>query len=57
MTEGTSLGLESYFDGGHVANGSRGEEGVVRELADSWRWAEGGVMAVFVCRQKWGIDV
>ena len=57
MTEGTSLGLESYFDGGHVANGRRGEEGVVRELADSWRWAEGGVMAVFVCRHKWGIDV
>ena len=57
MAEGASLGLESYFDGGHVANGRRGEEYVVRELADSWRWAEGGVMVVFVCRQKGNIDV
>ena len=40
MTEGASLGLEAYFDGDHVANGRRGEEYVVRELADSWRWAE-----------------
>ena len=57
MTEGASLGLEAYFDGDHVANGRRGEGRVVRELADSWRWAEGGIMVVFVCRQKGGIDV
>lgn len=40
MAEGASLGLESYFDGDHVANGRRGEGCVVRELADSWRWLE-----------------
>lgn len=57
MAEGASLGLESYFDRDHVANGRRGEGCVVRELADSWRWAEGGVMAVFVYRQKGGIDI
>ena len=57
MAEGASLGLEAYFDGDHVASGRRGEGCVVRELADSWRWAEGGVMVVFVYRQKGCIDV
>ena len=57
MAEGASLGLEACFDGDHVANGRRGEGYVVRELADSWRWAGGGVMAVFVYRQKGGIDI
>ena len=57
MAEGASLGLEAYFDGEHGADDGQGEGCVVRELADSWRWAGGGVMAVFVCRQKWGIDI
>ena len=57
MAEGASLGLEAYFDEEHGADDGQGDDRAACEPADSWRWAEGGVMAVFVCRQKEGIDV
>lgn len=57
MAEGASLGLEAYFDGEHGADDGQGDDRAACEPADSWRWAEGGVMAVFVYRQKEGIDV